>query len=99
IAEATQVSLIMHKTAIAAEAKENIAKVQEKLDEEEIKKMVDRSDDDETDSDDFATNMMNEDGYDFDDKIVLGNHKENPEVIVDDDVNVVEKEKDVDDDV
>ncbi|GKD82727.1 hypothetical protein Tco_1349566, partial [Tanacetum coccineum] len=61
IAEATQVSLIVHKTAIAAEAKENIAKVQEKIDKEEIKKMVDGSDDDETDSDDFATNMMNKD--------------------------------------
>nr|GEX69084.1 hypothetical protein [Tanacetum cinerariifolium] len=40
IAEATLLSLTMHKTAITAEAQENVAKVQEKLMEEEIDKMI-----------------------------------------------------------
>ncbi|GJT55231.1 retrovirus-related pol polyprotein from transposon TNT 1-94 [Tanacetum coccineum] len=40
IAEVTFLSLALHKTALAAEAQENVAKVQEKLEEEEIKKMV-----------------------------------------------------------
>ncbi|GJS07027.1 hypothetical protein Tco_0363823 [Tanacetum coccineum] len=40
IAEATLLSLTLHKTAIAAEAQENVAKVQEKLKEGGINKMV-----------------------------------------------------------
>ncbi|GJX77848.1 hypothetical protein Tco_0324659 [Tanacetum coccineum] len=40
IAKATLLSLTMHKTALATEAQENIAKVQEKLEEEEIEKMI-----------------------------------------------------------
>ncbi|GJV11178.1 hypothetical protein Tco_1352719 [Tanacetum coccineum] len=40
VAETTILSLTFHKTALAAEAQENIAKVQEKLDKEEIEKMV-----------------------------------------------------------
>nr|GEX68466.1 hypothetical protein [Tanacetum cinerariifolium] len=41
IAEATLRSLTIHKTALAAETKENVAKVQEKLMREDTKKMVD----------------------------------------------------------
>ncbi|GJZ20500.1 hypothetical protein Tco_0557090 [Tanacetum coccineum] len=40
IAEATLLSLTIHKTALAAKAQENIAKVQEKLEEEDIEKLV-----------------------------------------------------------
>ncbi|GJS78250.1 hypothetical protein Tco_0728131 [Tanacetum coccineum] len=43
IAEATLLSLTLHKTTLLVEAQENIAKVQEKLDEEEIDKMVEGS--------------------------------------------------------
>nr|GEV43525.1 hypothetical protein [Tanacetum cinerariifolium] len=39
MAEATLLSLTLHKIVLATEAKENIAKVQEKLDEEDIEKM------------------------------------------------------------
>ncbi|GJT65892.1 hypothetical protein Tco_1017372 [Tanacetum coccineum] len=46
IAEATLRSLTMHKTAIAAEAQENVAKVQENILEEDIAKMVDGEDED-----------------------------------------------------
>nr|GFA03568.1 hypothetical protein [Tanacetum cinerariifolium] len=40
IAEVTLLSLTMHKTALAAESQENVAKVQEKLLDEDIEKMV-----------------------------------------------------------
>ncbi|GJS31928.1 hypothetical protein Tco_0492548 [Tanacetum coccineum] len=48
IAESTILSLTLHKTALATEAQENIAKVQEKLDEEEIKRMVEGEKDKES---------------------------------------------------
>ncbi|GKD73294.1 hypothetical protein Tco_1331576, partial [Tanacetum coccineum] len=44
IAEATILSLTMHKITIVAEAQENVAKVQEKLMDEDIDKMVDGED-------------------------------------------------------
>nr|GFB35613.1 hypothetical protein [Tanacetum cinerariifolium] len=40
MAKATLLSFMLYKTDLAAEAQENIAKVQEKLDEDEIEKMV-----------------------------------------------------------
>nr|GEW15497.1 integrase, catalytic region, zinc finger, CCHC-type, peptidase aspartic, catalytic [Tanacetum cinerariifolium] len=40
IDEVTLLSLSLHKTALAAEAQENVSKVQEKLDEEEIEKTI-----------------------------------------------------------
>ncbi|GKG37887.1 hypothetical protein Tco_0457110, partial [Tanacetum coccineum] len=40
ITETTLLSLTLHKTALAAEAQENVANVQEKLADEEIEKMV-----------------------------------------------------------
>ncbi|GJS46358.1 hypothetical protein Tco_0596479 [Tanacetum coccineum] len=46
ITEATLLSLTMHKTAIVAEAQENVAKVQEKILEEDIAKMVNGEDED-----------------------------------------------------
>nr|GEU32055.1 retrovirus-related Pol polyprotein from transposon TNT 1-94 [Tanacetum cinerariifolium] len=45
VAEAIILSLRLHKTALAVKAQENIAKVQEKLDEEEIEKMVEGDED------------------------------------------------------
>nr|GEY46480.1 retrovirus-related Pol polyprotein from transposon TNT 1-94 [Tanacetum cinerariifolium] len=42
IAEATLLSLTLYKTAIAVKAQENVAKVQEKLEEEEISNMVEK---------------------------------------------------------
>ncbi|GKC48313.1 hypothetical protein Tco_1066035 [Tanacetum coccineum] len=52
IAKATLLSLTLHKNALAAEARENIAKVKEKLEEEEIEKMVEGEDDEESYSND-----------------------------------------------
>ncbi|GJU64116.1 hypothetical protein Tco_1245951 [Tanacetum coccineum] len=48
IHEATQLSIIMHKTAIIAEAQENVAKVQENLLKEDIDKMVEGEEDEES---------------------------------------------------
>ncbi|GJS85199.1 hypothetical protein Tco_0751740 [Tanacetum coccineum] len=47
MAKAAILSLTLHKSALAAKAQENIAKVQEKLDEEEIENMVEGDEDEE----------------------------------------------------
>ncbi|GKA47400.1 hypothetical protein Tco_0740283 [Tanacetum coccineum] len=104
IAEATLLSLAIHKTALIAEAQENVAKVQEKLDEEEIDEMVEGNTDEESYASVFADSMLNDEGDDVDDtksKIEPGSQKENPEHMPDDDekeINVdneTEKEKEV----
>ncbi|GJX60228.1 ribonuclease H-like domain-containing protein [Tanacetum coccineum] len=64
IAESTILSLTLHKTALAAEAQENIAKVQEKLDEEEIKRMVEGEEDKESYESEFADSILNDDNDD-----------------------------------
>nr|GEU67579.1 hypothetical protein [Tanacetum cinerariifolium] len=46
--EATLLSLTLYKTALAAEVQENIAKVQEKLEDEDIEKMVEGEEDEES---------------------------------------------------
>ncbi|GJW11385.1 hypothetical protein Tco_1577212 [Tanacetum coccineum] len=76
IAEATLLSLTLHKTALLAKAQENIAKVQEKLDEEEIDKIVEGS----VEVDDTGS------------KIEPGSQKENLERVSDDDETEKEKE-------
>ncbi|GKD23537.1 hypothetical protein Tco_1225240, partial [Tanacetum coccineum] len=59
--EVTLLSLTLHKIALAAKAQENIARVQEKLDEEEIEKMVEIKEDDESYVSEFADSMLNDD--------------------------------------
>ncbi|GKC21822.1 hypothetical protein Tco_1023972 [Tanacetum coccineum] len=66
MAEATLLSLTLCKTALAAEAQEYIAKVQEKLDEEENEKMVKGEEDEESYISEFADSMLNDDVDDFD---------------------------------
>ncbi|GJS56848.1 hypothetical protein Tco_0651632 [Tanacetum coccineum] len=61
VAEATILSLTLHKTALAAEAQENIAKVQEKLDEEEIERMVEDGEDKKSYASEFADSILNDD--------------------------------------
>ncbi|GJR69357.1 retrovirus-related pol polyprotein from transposon TNT 1-94 [Tanacetum coccineum] len=95
IAEATLLSLTMHKTALAAKAQENVAKVQEKLVEEEIEKMVEGDEDEESYASTFADSMFNDDVDDTGIRIEPRSHKENLEVVNDDDVvNVIEKKDD-----
>ncbi|GJU51232.1 hypothetical protein Tco_1220787 [Tanacetum coccineum] len=90
IAEATLLSITLHKTALAAEAQENIAKVQEKLAEEEIEKMVEGEEDEESYASEFADSILNDDFDDSGTKIEPGSHKENPKNVDDDEI---EKEK------
>ncbi|GJV95772.1 hypothetical protein Tco_1547349 [Tanacetum coccineum] len=95
IAEATLLSLTLHKTALIAKAQENIDKVQEKLDEEEIDKMVEGSTDDESYASEFSDSILNNEGAEVDDtgsKIEPESQKENMEHVSDDDETEKEKE-------
>nr|GFD25629.1 hypothetical protein [Tanacetum cinerariifolium] len=79
VAEATILSLSLHKTTLAAEAQENITKVQEKLDEEETKKMVECNKDEESYASEFADFMINDNVDDSGTKIEPGSHKKHLE--------------------
>ncbi|GJT49939.1 hypothetical protein Tco_0976096 [Tanacetum coccineum] len=85
IAKATLLSLTLHKTALAAGAQENIAKVQEKLAEEDIEKMVEGDKDEESYVSEFADSVLNDDVDDFGTRIEPGSYKENPKKVNDDD--------------
>ncbi|GJR47146.1 hypothetical protein Tco_1315249 [Tanacetum coccineum] len=61
ITEANLLSLTLQKTTLAAEAQENIAKVQEKLAEEDIEKMIEGEEDEESYASEFADSMFNDD--------------------------------------
>ncbi|GJY55168.1 hypothetical protein Tco_0446832 [Tanacetum coccineum] len=91
IPEATLLSLTMHKTAIAAEEQENVAKVQEKILEKDITKMVDGNEEDSYAS--AFTDLVFQDKEDTRTRIEPENHKEHPETVEDDDDYCIEKEK------
>ncbi|GKE28881.1 hypothetical protein Tco_1444265, partial [Tanacetum coccineum] len=99
IAKATLLSLTLYKNALLVEAQENIAKVQEKLDEEEIDKLVDGDDDDESSASAFADSVLNDDGDDTGSKLEPESYKEHPEHVSNDDEQkndeAIEKEKEV----
>ncbi|GJT27998.1 hypothetical protein Tco_0908273 [Tanacetum coccineum] len=100
IAEVTLLCLTMHKTTLAAKARENVAKVWEKLMEEDIEKMVDDVDE-ESYASEFANSVFLNDEEDFGTRLEFRNHKENPETVDDDDDDVEGKKdekKDDDDD-
>nr|GFA79367.1 hypothetical protein [Tanacetum cinerariifolium] len=92
VAEAAILSLTLHKTALAAESQENSAKVKEKLDEEEIEKMVEGGKDEESYASEFVDSLINDDVDDFGTKIEPESHKEYPKIVNDDD-DQIEKEK------
>ncbi|GJY09747.1 hypothetical protein Tco_0377932 [Tanacetum coccineum] len=103
IAEATLLSLALHKNALATEAQENVAKVQEKLDDEEIEKMVEGEEDEESYASVFADFVFNDGVDDSGTKIEPGSHKEHPEYVTNNDEEIEkekkdEKEKDIADD-
>ncbi|GJV85770.1 hypothetical protein Tco_1525668 [Tanacetum coccineum] len=107
IAEATLLSLAMHKTALAAEAQENVAKDQEKLMKEDmeswlvinglypedIEKMVD-DEDEESYASEFADSVFLNEEDDSGTRLVPESHKENPETVDDDDDDDKEENKD-----
>ncbi|GKB13626.1 hypothetical protein Tco_0847549 [Tanacetum coccineum] len=84
MAEATILSLTLHKTALDAKAKENIAKVQEMLAHEEIDKLVDSDEDDESSASAFADTVLNDNNDDTGSKLTTGSHKEHPKHVSDD---------------
>ncbi|GKD66714.1 hypothetical protein Tco_1308822 [Tanacetum coccineum] len=94
VAEATILSHTLHKTALAAEAQENIAKAQDKLDEDGIEKMVEGDEDEESYASEFANSILNDDVDNSVTKIERGSHKENPENVDDDDEEIEKEKKD-----
>ncbi|GJR88845.1 retrovirus-related pol polyprotein from transposon TNT 1-94 [Tanacetum coccineum] len=96
ITEATLLSLTLHKTTLAAEAQENIAKVQEKLAEEESEKMVEGDKDEESYASEFVDSVLNDDVDDSGTRLEPRSHKENPEKVDDDDVEIEKEKKDED---
>ncbi|GJW31681.1 putative reverse transcriptase domain-containing protein [Tanacetum coccineum] len=92
VAEVSILSLTLHKTVLVVEAQENIATIQEKLDEDEIEKMVEGDEDEESYTSDFADSMINDDVDDSGTRLDSGSHKEHPEIVNDDD-DQIEKEK------
>ncbi|GKD49155.1 hypothetical protein Tco_1278131 [Tanacetum coccineum] len=100
MAKATILSLTLHKTALDAEAKENITKVQEILEQEEIDKLVDGDEDEDSYASAFANSVINNDDDDTGSKLEPRSHKEYPEHVSNDDEmkkkdEEVEKEKEV----
>ncbi|GKD98933.1 hypothetical protein Tco_1382830 [Tanacetum coccineum] len=94
IAKATLLSLTLHKTTLAAEAQENIDKVHETLAEEEIGKMVEGDEDEESYASEFPDSILNDDVDDFGTRLEPGSHKENMEKVDDDDVEIEKEMKD-----
>ncbi|GJS76178.1 hypothetical protein Tco_0726059 [Tanacetum coccineum] len=98
--EATLLSLTLHKTALEAEAKENIAKVQEMLEQDDIDKLVDGDEDEEFYASAFADSVINNDDDDTGSKLEPESHEEHLEHVSDNDEmkkkdEEVEKEKEV----
>ncbi|GJU19196.1 hypothetical protein Tco_1152538 [Tanacetum coccineum] len=92
IAKAILLSHALHKTALAAEAHENVAKVQEKLDDKEIEKMFEGKEDEESYASAFVDSVFNDDVDDSSTKLEPGSQKEHPEHVTDD-AEEMEKEK------
>ncbi|GJV52956.1 hypothetical protein Tco_1448697 [Tanacetum coccineum] len=78
----------------STEAQENIAKVKEKLDEEEIERMVEGEEDEESYASKFADSMLNDDVDDSETKIEPGSYKEHPKNVNDDDEEIEKQKKD-----
>ncbi|GKA14637.1 RNA-directed DNA polymerase, eukaryota, reverse transcriptase zinc-binding domain protein [Tanacetum coccineum] len=85
----------LHKTALAAEAQENIAKVQEKLDEKEIEKIVEGDKVEESYASEFVDSMINNDVDDSGTKIKPWSHNEYPKIVNDDDDQIKKEKNDV----
>nr|GEZ57085.1 ribonuclease H-like domain-containing protein [Tanacetum cinerariifolium] len=64
--EMAEATILLQKTTLAAEAQENIAKVQETLDEEEIERMVKGEVNEDSYASEFADSILNDDVDDFD---------------------------------
>ncbi|GJR79114.1 hypothetical protein Tco_0149899 [Tanacetum coccineum] len=67
------------------------------LNEEEIEKMVEGDEDEESYASVFADSMNNDDVDDFDTRIEPGSHKEHPKIVNDDDEEIEKEKKDDED--
>ncbi|GKB61026.1 hypothetical protein Tco_0917212 [Tanacetum coccineum] len=97
IAEATQLSLALHKIAKIAEDQENVEIDQKKLMKEDIEKIVD-GDDEESYASEFADSVFQDNDDDSNNIIESGSHKEHLESVYDVDENKKEKKHDKKDD-
>ncbi|GJZ41845.1 hypothetical protein Tco_0588731 [Tanacetum coccineum] len=95
MAEATILSLTLHKTILDAKSKENIAKVQEMLAQEEIDKLVDGDEDEESSASAFADIVLNDNDDDTGSKLETRSHKEHPEHVSDDNKKKKKKDEEV----
>ncbi|GJX96495.1 hypothetical protein Tco_0352293 [Tanacetum coccineum] len=99
MAEAIILSLTLHESALDAEAKENIAKVQEMLEHDDIDKLVDGDKDEDSYASAFADSVINNDDDDTGSKLEPESHKEHTEHVSNDDEQkndeAIEKEKEV----
>ncbi|GJX51585.1 hypothetical protein Tco_0278430 [Tanacetum coccineum] len=96
IQEATQLSLALHKTVKLAEEQENVAAVEEQLLKEDVEKIVEGEDEDSYASEFADSVFLNKE--DTSARLEPGSHKENPEIVDDDDDDVNEKKDDKKDD-
>nr|GEU62811.1 hypothetical protein [Tanacetum cinerariifolium] len=92
IAKTTLVSIALHKTAKIAEEQGNLAKMQDKIMEEDVEKII-KGEDKESYASKFA-DLVFLDEEDFGTRLELKSHKENSEIVNGDD----EEEKKDDDD-
>nr|GEV77295.1 hypothetical protein [Tanacetum cinerariifolium] len=94
IAEATLLSLALHKTILATKAQVNVAKVPEKLYEEETKKMVEGEENEESYASAFADFVFNDDVDDSGTKIEPKSHKKHPNNVTNEDEEIEKEKKD-----
>nr|GEY43392.1 hypothetical protein [Tanacetum cinerariifolium] len=94
IARSPLKDILYKRRSVDAEAQENVAKVQEKLDEQEIEKMVEGEEDEESYASTFVDSMFYDDVNDFDTKIEPKSHNKHPEHITDNDEEIEKEKKD-----
>ncbi|GKC65544.1 uncharacterized mitochondrial protein-like protein [Tanacetum coccineum] len=96
IAEATLPSLALHKIVKIVKEQENMVVVKEKILEEDVEKIIE-GEDEESYASEFA-DLVFLDEEDTRNRLEPGSHKENPEIVDDDDVDDKNDEKKDDDD-
>nr|GEX27064.1 hypothetical protein [Tanacetum cinerariifolium] len=83
---------------ISLRFEEDYHSIKDDISLEEIEKMVEDEEDDESYASEFADSMLNDDVYDSSTRIEPESHKENPMVVDDDDVNDKQKQDEPKDD-
>ncbi|GJX41741.1 hypothetical protein Tco_0256731 [Tanacetum coccineum] len=97
ITKATLLSLALYKTAKIAEEQENVVKVQEKILEEDVEKIVE-GEDEESYASEFVDYVFLNDEEDSGTMLEPGSHKKNPEIVYNDDEEEEKKDDNDNDD-